>query len=702
MNNSQLSYTLVVCEKPDAARRIALALGRAREGRSTAGIAVFDVAYGGRNYKVCSASGHLYGVSDRTKNRSVYPVFDLEWVPLGDDDRRVAVKVVRFINTISHLARGADSFIHACDYDQEGEVIGHSILEYACGGKYDKSLRAKFSTLTDDEIKEAFAALARPSGRLAAAGRSRHMLDFIYGVNLSRALAQSFKAGNSTGYRNLSIGRVQGPTLAFVADKEIEIRLHVPDPYWTLIAEFEKNGQKVHARYEKPRLEKFAEACAVRDGCVGKDGTVSRVSAKKAALRPPTPFNTGDLQREAHRLFRLSPGYTLAIAEKLYLRALISYPRTSSQKLPPSINYSKILSGLASVSSYSQQASTLLSKGQLVPNEGRMGDPAHPAIYPTGIEYKLSGLEFKVYDLIVRRFLSTFGDPAVTERTDVLIDVNNYVFLAEGRTVLYNGWMSFYRPYVNLEQAALLQLHEGDVLANRQVVMEEKFTQPEWRFSQASLLAKMEEEKIGTKATRADTISTLFKRNYVAATRNASGIEATDLGFAVIESMREHAPTIISTELTRSMEEQLEDIERGMQEPVDVIEYAVERLIQILAIFREQGVAIGRQIGNASAATQSTNTAVMLGSCPVCKKGQLRIIKSRITKKRFVGCSNYTLGCRASAPLPQRGGIMVSSKICKCSWPIISVAFARRVKRWNICINVQCPYKIKEREIGQS
>lgn len=709
-------YTLVVCEKPDAARRIASALGSARETRGAGGVSVFDVAYGGRNYKVCSASGHLYGISDKTKNRSVYPVLDLEWAPIDDDyrgkrGRGAAARAARFIGTISALARDADSFIHACDYDQEGEVIGHSILEYACGGKYDRSLRAKFSTLTDDEVKEAFATLARPSSGLAEAGRSRHMLDFIYGVNLSRALAQSFKAGSSggSGYRNLSIGRVQGPTLAFAADRELEIRLHVPDPYWTLNADFEKNGQAVHASYEKPRMAKLAEAQAVLDACTGRDGTVSRVSAKKAVLRPPTPFSTGDLQREAYRLFRLSPGYTLAIAEKLYLRALVSYPRTSSQKLPPSINYAKILAGLGGVSLYSQPASTLLSRGRLVPNEGPMADPAHPAIYPTGVPPRLSGLEFKVYDLIAKRFLATFGDPAVIERMDVSISVNDHgnnhhhVFLAEGRVVLHDGWMAFYRPYTSsFEQqaSALPQLHEGDVLANRQVVMEERFTQPPWRYSQASLLAKMEEEKIGTKATRADTIATLFKRGYIAATKKG-GVEATDLGFAVVESMRQHSPAIVSTELTRSMEEQLEGIEQGRKEPADVIEYAVEKLVESLATFREHGAAIGKQIGSAAAAQSSASSAAavtVIGSCPVCKKGQLRIIKSRTTKKRFVGCSNYAAaGCRASAPLPQRGGIRVT-KACECGWPIISVAFGRRSKRWNTCVNMQCPYKKGRKE----
>lgn len=665
-------YTLVVCEKPDAARRIAHALGGKRETK-VAGIPVFDVDFQNRSFKICSAIGHLYGVVDRTKNRSVYPVLDLEWAPVDGRSKVISV--------ISKLSKGADSFIHACDYDQEGEVIGHSILQYACGSAYGRSMRAKFSTLTDDEIRDSFASLQKPSLGLAEAGRSRHLLDFIYGVNLSRALAQSFKAGNK-GYRNLSIGRVQGPTLAFAADREQEIKLYVPDPYWVVSAEFEKNGQVIHARYEKPAIDTLTEAQTIVDRCTGKDGTVTGVDKRKIPLMPPMPFNTGDLQREAFRLFRISPGYALAIAEKLYLRALISYPRTSSQKLPPSINYCKILSGLARSSLYGS-ASLLLSRSRLTPHEGTMTDPAHPAIYPTGVLVRLSGIEFKVYDLIVKRFLATFGDAAVTEKTDVTIDVNGYSFLAEGNVTLYEGWTALYRPYARTEYTMLPQLAAGDWLPNRQLSMEEKFTEPPPRYSQSSLLAKMEREKIGTKATRADIIATLFKRNYLEQKR---GIEVTDLGFAVVESMREHVPDIISTDLTRSMEEELEKVEQGIGEPVAVIEYAVDKLVVALEAFREGSQDIGREIG---AASKPNN---VLSMCPVCKTGSLRMIRSRKTKKRFVGCSNYAQGCRASAPLPQKGSIK-AVKACKCGWPVVKVMFARRAKPWQICINMQCPYK---------
>jgi Topoisomerase IA len=262
LNSSRIAetpYTLVVCEKPDAARRIAQALGVSSfekisgleiGGGRRGGISmppVFSVTSSpnSRRFVVCSALGHLYGLVDVKGNRSMYPVFDVKWSPIlkkrNGRGPKTSIKSEQIIKAISLLSRKATGFVHACDYDQEGEVIGYNILEYACNNKYENSLRAKFSTLTDEEIRNSFDNLLKPSKGLAEAGRSRHMVDFIYGVNLSRALTQSFKVSNDgKRYYNLSMGRVQGPALAFVVDREIDIRKHIPEPYWTISAEFKK------------------------------------------------------------------------------------------------------------------------------------------------------------------------------------------------------------------------------------------------------------------------------------------------------------------------------------------------------------------------------------------------------------------------------------------------------------------------------
>ena len=178
-------FTLVLCEKSHSATRIAQALSNNNvKIMFSNGVKILDLfSDKGQHYVVCSAVGHLYRLADVTRAFNIYPTFDLEWAPVHSIHRNLS-KLRRLIKTISEISENATDFIHACDYDQEGEVIGYNILEYACKNKYSKSFRAKFSTLTDDEIRVSFENLLSPNMRLAEAGRSRHMIDFIYGVNL--------------------------------------------------------------------------------------------------------------------------------------------------------------------------------------------------------------------------------------------------------------------------------------------------------------------------------------------------------------------------------------------------------------------------------------------------------------------------------------------------------------------------------------
>jgi len=690
------NYILTICEKPDAARRIAKAIGKDefREERID-GVRVYISKDGKKTYVVCSAQGHLYTLEDSTAKRHIYPVFDVEWIPLLQKGRE---RIARILSVIGRLARDASYFVNSCDFDQEGEVIGYNILKYACNNKQVDAFRAKFSTLTDDELRSAFENMRQGTGRgLADAGRVRHMLDFIYGVNLSRALSESVYQSNKR-FRNLTIGRVQGPTLAFVVDREVEVRSHLPIPYWLVTGKFAKDDQIFDAQYESGKIFKLAEAEQILLACKGKDGRVVDISRTIARQRPPTPFNLGDLQRDAYRLFHFSPSFTLSIAEKLYLDALISYPRTSSQKLPPSINYKKIITNLAGIGVYSSLANDLL-KGKLVPNEGIKDDPAHPAIHPTGElpMRRLEGTEWKLYDLVVKRFFATFGDPAIMERILVLIDINDYKFIATGRRTINAGWIKYYKPYAEVEEIELPRLNVSDTLANMGIKSAEKFTQAPPRFNQASLLERMEKEQIGTKATRAEIIKTLINRGYI----TSESIEATDLGFAVIESMRSCMPDIVSAELTRAMEKKLDEIELGKLSGGDVVDNAVEKLLDILKEFKSKEVEVGR--GMSAAITRTAIAQNKIGTCPLCGDGQLRIIKSKRSRKRFVGCSNFAKGCKGPMPLPQTGVIKTSKKICSvCKWPIVYVRFKNRRFSWKLCINIRCPSKsVKESKRNQ-
>ncbi|MFQ6135343.1 MAG: DNA topoisomerase, partial [Nitrososphaerales archaeon] len=260
-------YTLVICEKPDAAKRIAEALKEKDLTQTGQGkVKIFTLKNSGKTYVICSAIGHLYTVSDPAQKRYVYPVFDVEWFPTNIVNKKRS-DISRRIAIIKKLAEKADTFINACDFDLEGETIGYNVLKYACGEKQSEALRAKFSTLTEAELKEAFRTAERGLGDgLARAGRTRHIVDFIFGVNLSRALSESYHVSNR-GYRVITVGRVQGPTLSYAIDREVEIRTFVPTPFWHLYAELDKDGVTLIAEYEKKRVLQLSEVRRIEDGC---------------------------------------------------------------------------------------------------------------------------------------------------------------------------------------------------------------------------------------------------------------------------------------------------------------------------------------------------------------------------------------------------------------------------------------------------
>ena len=679
----------MICEKPDAARRIADALsgGTARR-EEVDGTTVFRLERKGEDFVVCAAQGHVYGVSDPFDERAVYPVFDVEWYSsdLVDEDSSGAG---RRISAVKKLSAGASKFVNACDYDVEGETIGFNLLRYACGGKEEGALRAKFSTLTEEDLLRSFDDLGPPEGSgFARAGRARHAIDFVWGVNLSRALSQS-ALGSGHRYRTVSVGRVQGPTLGFLVEREREIREFVPVPYWKVSGTFEKDGRRFSADYSRDRIESQSEAARIRAECEGRDAAVSSVRRGLTQTGPPVPFNIGDLQKEAFRAFGYTPSRTLEVAEKLYLGALISYPRTGSQRLPPSINYRGILRGIGRMAEYSASVEELI-RSEPRPVQGAKSDSAHPAIHPTGEKpgRPLGVAEASIFDLVVRRFLAAFGPSARREVVDVSLMVEEHAFRLGGVRTVFPGWMKYYGKYSGYKDNSLPRISEGERFRVQGVSAEEKFEQRPSRFSQSSLLEKMENEAIGTKATRADIIATLVGRGYV----SGDSMEVSDLGLAVLETMTRYAPSIVGTELTRGIEEKLEAVQGESQKESDLLRETVRSIASQVVELIENEEVVGKQIDVALVSTVSKS--FVLGRCPVCRTGELRIVTSRSTKKRFVGCSNYISGCKASAPLPQRGKIRATLKPCeRCSWPLIYVVAGRRP--WKLCVNPSCPGRQK-------
>ena len=687
-------YTLIVTEKPDAAGRIASALDAEGKAEKIVENGVpYYLAKRNEDIVVVPALGHLYTVASKKRGKREYPVFNFHWVPRYLAERGAA-RIRTWLTAISKLSENATKFIDACDYDVEGSIIGYTILKYACGDKEKTAQRMKYSTLTKEELEKAYITpLSHLDFALIEAGLTRHEVDWLYGINLSRALTTAAK--NYSGkYATLSTGRVQGPTLKFLETRERSIKCFVPTPYWSIKAKVKIGGAVFEAEHEKSAIETKAEAEALIDSCTGKDGKIEKIEVKEFRQMPPLPFDLGSLQSEAYRLFKYTPMRTSSITQRLYLDALISYPRTSSQKLPPAIGYQPILKHLGRTREYAKLSAELLAKPALKPNEGKKIDPAHPAVYPTGNlpERSLYSTERNIWDLVVRRFMAVFGEPAILRSVKVAISINGNRFQLGGRQTLEEGWIRFYKPYVQSEDMPLPPMEEGQKVSVKKVVLEDRFTKPPSRYNPSSLLRRMEKEEIGTKATRAGIIQTLHARKYIREER----IVVTDLGFEVVDVLRKYCPAVVSLELTRKLEERMNEIQQGKETRENVLRGAIEILKPVTEKLKENEQVIGARLSQALMKARLEERVI--GACPVCQSGKLVILRSRKTGKRFVGCTNYFNGtCKTAFPLPQRGFVKPSGKACKdCGWFTVQILLKGK-RPWNLCLNPKCPTKTKKK-----
>jgi DNA topoisomerase-1 len=675
----------VICEKPSAVQKIAEAIaGRRVAQKELMGIPYCEFERDGKLFVVAPAMGHLFTLKSK-KSLKDYPVFDLEWVPIYEVEKG-ARNAARFIKALKELARGADEFISACDFDVEGSVIAFNILRFICGEEaVAKAKRMKFSALTRDELRRSFENMMdRLDFEVINAGLARHYLDWYWGMNLSRFLSSAAERAGGR-FIKLSAGRVQTPTLRILLDRDREIKEFKPVPFWVLKAIVEFDGQELVAEHEVERFWEREEAERARAACAGHPAKVAKVARRSASRSPPPPFDLGTLQSEAYRCFGFTPMRTQTIAQDLYQAALISYPRTSSQKLPPSIGYREILGRLARVSpEYARVAEDLLRAGRLSPVEGRKTDPAHPAIYPTGEPLgELPEPHKKLYDMIVRRFLAVFDSPAVVEGMRADLDIGGQRFILRGQRLISPGWLRSYGKYVDLEEQPLPDLEEGEELPVREIVLEERKTQPPPRFNPASLVREMEARGLGTEATRGQIIQTLYDRGYI----RGNQISVTQLGQAVVEGLRV-CPAILSEDLTARFEEEMRRVQEGKADWEEVVRRAREELSRLIAEMREKEAEVGESL------LQAHRRLSVLGKCPKCGK-DLRVVVARKSGKRFVGCSSYP-SCDFSLPLPQQGMIELVEKPCgRCGWPVILVR--RRGRRpYRLCLNPSCPSKAEE------
>jgi len=678
-------YSLIICEKPNAARKIAQALSDGEISEKKFGkVSALEISRKGKRIILVSAVGHLYSLVEKDKGKWTYPVLETKWVPVWEGGK--GAEFARpYLSVIENFSEGAGDIYNATDYDTEGAVIGYNILRFACSRTDAK--RMHFSTLTTGELVSSFEnASEHLDFPQIEAGLARHELDWLYGINLSRALTLAIKKAGR--WHILSTGRVQGPALAFLAKREREIQEFHPVPFWQIELLSEKDGIRVKALHEIDKFWDKARAEGIFGRISGeKLAVVSSIEKREYRELPPTPFDLTKLQTEGYRHFGFSPKRTQSIAQSLYEKALISYPRTSSQKLPADkLDLRGILLALAKQKKYSEHAGSLAERPSLIPANGEKDDPAHPAIHPTGEKpVSLTEEQGKLYDLIVRRFLAVFGESCLREAVSVGLAVRGEIFKASGRTTVKPGWAEFYGPYAKLEESTLPNLGKGDLLKILSIDLLSKETEPPPRYNEASLIKALEKENLGTKATRAEIVETLYSRGYI----REKKIVVTELGLSVVNALEGNAPKIISPELTREFECDMEGITEGREKGEAVLSKAKRVLVETLSKFKEKELEVGETL--LSGLKIALNIKETLGKCNKCGAGNLKIIFNPKTRKKFVGCTAYP-NCSQSFPLP--GGLVEGTdKVCeKCGTPIIKVIRAGK-RPFTMCIEPSCETK---------
>ncbi len=672
---------LILTEKPKASLKIATALSDGKIIKhSYKKVPYYEITYKGNKIIVACAVGHLFSLTEAKKSNQ-YPVEEVKWI----ESYRVSAGskfTKNYVDLLKKLRKEVESFCVACDYDLEGSTIGANIMRLIF--KKEDGKRMKFSTLTKSELIKSYEhANKHLDFKQVDAGYVRHELDFRYGISGSRALTNSIK--NATNqYKVMSTGRVQGPTLKIIVEREKEIQSFKPVPYWQIQLLGLAKRKKIEAWHKEDKFWDKKKADNVIRNTKGKKATVKETKRTKFKQFPPNPFDLTSLQLEAYKLFKIPPSQTLKLAQSLYLMGLISYPRTSSQQLPESIDYKNILKNLSKQYEYKDLCDILL-KTKLSPNNGKKHDPAHPALFATGeLPEKLDEGESKIYDLIVRRTLSTFAPVAIRETMQITIEINKELFIAKGTRTIDPGWHIFYGKYAKFEEQALPDVKEGEEIKVKSISLLDKETQPPKRFTPASIIKKMESLGLGTKATRSQIVETLYNRNYIRETK----IEATSLGIKTIETLEKYVPEIIDVKLTEHFEKEMQDVREGKRKKEQVLTEAKETLVRIFKRFKKNELKIGRSLSGANIKTREEQTIV--GKCNKCE-GKLRVMYSKKHKQYFIACNNYpkcknTFSLTTGLPKP-------SNKICKeCSYPTVNII--RKGKRpFEYCINKECPAK---------
>ena len=518
----------------------------------------------GRNYEVIASNGHVRDLPKSTLGIDIENDFEPKYITIRGKGEVLAA--------LRKAVKKADKVYLATDPDREGEAISWH-LYYALKLENKNYSRITFNEITKTAVKDSIKHARDIDMNLVDAQQARRVLDRIVGYQISSILWAKIKRG-------LSAGRVQSVALRLICDREEEINLFIPQEYWSLEALLDVKGSKkpleaklIGNKEQKIEIHSEEEMNEILSYLKGKEFTVEGVKVTERLKKSPLPFTTSTLQQDASSKLNFAPQKTMRIAQQLYegvdvkgsgTVGLISYLRTDSTRI------SEEADAAARTYISEQYGLDYVSQTEKAIKNGQKIQDAHEAIRPTDIartpvlvKESLTRDQFRLYQLIWRRFAASRMAPARYETTSVKIGAGEYVFTVAASKVAFDGFMSVYTEEGDDKKGNVLSqsLEKGMELKLKELKPEQHFTQPPAHYTEASLVKTMEELGIGRPSTYAPTITTIISRRYVS--KEQKNLYVTELGEVVNNIMKQAFPSIVDVNFTATMEGLLDCVEAG-------------------------------------------------------------------------------------------------------------------------------------------
>ncbi|NXM23962.1 TOP3A topoisomerase, partial [Oxyruncus cristatus] len=661
----RIRRVLCVAEKNDAARGIADLLSnsrmRRREGFSKFNkIYEYDYQMFGQNVTMVmtSVSGHLLTQEFRMPFRKWHSCNPLALFD-AEIEKYCPENYLDIKKTLEREIRQCQALVIWTDCDREGENIGFEIIHVCKAVKPNLQVfRARFSEITLHAVRSACENLTQPDQRTSDAVDVRQELDLRIGAAFTRfqtlRLQKIFP--DILADQLISYGSCQFPTLGFVVERFKAIQAFVPEAFYKIKVTHDHEDGNVAFNWKRNRLFNHTACLVLYQMCMEDPvATVVEVASKPKSKWRPLPLDTVELEKLASRKLKINAKETMTIAEKLYTKGFISYPRTETNIFPKELNLSALVQQQTQDPNWGAFAQRILDQGGPTPRSGTKSDQAHPPIHPTKYTTNLQGNEQRLYEFIVRHFLACCSQDAKGQETTVEIDIANERFIAQGLMILARNYLEVY-PYDKWSDKVIPVYQKGSRFQPTTVEMVDGETSPPLLLTEADLIALMEKHGIGTDATHAEHIETIKTRMYVGLTADQRFLPG-HLGMGLVEGYDSMGYEMSKPDLRAELEADLKLICEGKKDKSVVLQQQVQKykevFIEAVARANKLDEALAQYFGEAAEIPEQDEVypamPVSVRKCPQCNNDM--VLKTRKNGGFYLSCMGYP-ACKTAVWFP--------------------------------------------------